>query len=171
MSTRHAITTQATTRRTTTTRVIATGLAVSAVVTGLTLTDAPRAHGFEVIGWGPSLTAQNEARAMAIAESEHGFQVTCEAGNFRGTVVGEITGYRPSRHIGVLGYRIEKLNGQQGGNKANVNLHANSDKKSGDDLIQDGGWHDIRLVEFAGPADVEIIFDKSGSDPRCSRII
>ena len=85
--------------------------------------------------------------------------------------------------IYAMDYKITKLNGQSGGNKANLNMgHSKvpmlgweNQIKSNDDLKQDGQWHQLSKIlakYFNGRDNIEVgfefIFDKSGADPSCN---
>lgn len=117
--------------------------------------------------------------------------VSCTAGNFRGTAN---VLYNLHRHgnndfqigwVTVQNYKIDKLNNQKGGNKANVNLKRAHLKtvKSSDSMKQDGNTYLLGLRSnehtrvfkkydnFYSSMTVEFIFDKSGSDPRCEATI
>ena len=73
-------------------------------------------------------------------------------------------------------YRITRLNGQSGGNKANINLYLYNEPSqwrhnSPDSMWQDGQWHNYPNAR-ASLRDwgwitvvVRFIFDKSGDDP------
>lgn len=75
-------------------------------------------------------------------------------------------------------YQITRLNGQDGGNKANLNLSVTGAEywrsESPDAMWQDGDWHSYNrggsLRPYSGSVwiEAEFIFDKSGSDPRGS---
>ena len=113
----------------------------------------------------------------------HDFTLTCKAGNFTGVIEGTAgRHFQTGKWVHTKRYKITRINGQSGGNKANVNLSAgkapNFDRGnmvySPDRMIQDGKWHDLNLVRqnlAVGNARVEafyeFIFDKSGPDPRC----
>lgn len=122
--------------------------------------------------------------AASLAENSVGQKVpfiqSCSVGNFQGFVDGEYGITATGRYIQTARYKIVRKNGQQGGNKANLNLHLNLkgstrpyDKlKSPDSLIQDGQWHTLVLgrntrVREALEFKYEFIFDKSGIDPSC----
>lgn len=112
---------------------------------------------------------------------------TCTKGNFRGEV--EVS-YGLETRPGYYGtqfamrthrYRIIKSNGQQGGNKANINIGARTNQHSGswmtarspDSMIQNGQWYDLNITswrEHTAPyyfSEIEFVFDKSGKDPKC----
>lgn len=110
---------------------------------------------------------------------------TCSSGNFRGEVKGTHS-YVPGSsvyRVQVDEYRIVKSNGQQGGNKANINVrlghapnfsNATGWNRSPDRMIQNGQWFaapDNLWHQTTGQGDLtmatEFIFDKSGPDPRC----
>jgi hypothetical protein len=115
------------------------------------------------------------------------YNVSCASGNFKGEA--EITSDSNEStggfEVKVNKYKITKSEGQSGGNKANVNLKATYgwnesvkklEDKSSDSMQQDGKWHNLSL-EVGGVriphwnmlrSEVEFVFDKSGSDPRCT---
>ena len=102
-------------------------------------------------------------------------RLSCSAGNFRGEVTGYVkySNQDSSKYFIIEKYRITKLNGQKGGNKANINTTTERySKKSPDSMNQNGEWHDLHHNGFVNsynvPLTVEFIFDKSGSDPRCT---
>ncbi|WP_066514309.1 hypothetical protein [Curtobacterium ammoniigenes] len=100
--------------------------------------------------------------------------VSCSAGNFTGTAELRVSSPASDGSTttgSVLRYRIQKHNGQQGGNKANINLFVGGNSaKSPDRMIQDGNWHtlDLWTAGNSSRGEIQFIFDKSGSDPRCS---
>ena len=74
-------------------------------------------------------------------------------------------------------YRITRLNGQQGGNKANLNFFFDSlqswSSRSPDAMWQDGAWHSYARGGWIGANKqarffAEFVFDKSGDDPKAS---
>lgn len=115
--------------------------------------------------------------------NNHDFSLTCKSGNFTGVVEGTAGRHaQAGKWVQTKRYKITRINGQKGGNKANVNLSAGKAPNfsrdnvvySPDRMIQDGQWHDLNLTRHnlaAGSSRVEaayeFIFDKSGSDPRC----
>lgn len=128
----------------------------------------------------PSLGAANAASAAtatsAAAPTFIDKTVSCSAGNFTGTAELRVTSPSSDGSVTdarVLRYKIQKHNGQQGGNKANINLFIGGNSaKSPDRMIQDGNWHGSELGT-AGYGDwgrIQFIFDKSGSDPRCDAV-
>lgn len=124
----------------------------------------------------PSIGAGNSIGFQTKPEAK--FTVSCGAGNFIGYAEGVLGATRYSEYVRIDRYRIVKLNGQQGGNKANVNLTSigkdgsKGEEKSADRMNQDGQWHNLKtgtshIYPGLQSAHVEFIFDKSGSDPRC----
>lgn len=120
--------------------------------------------------------------------SEH---VTCSAGNFKGEANISWASDGSRTRVEIQSYRITRLNGQAGGDKANINISAESywenwlmwdyrwdTHYSPDRMIQDGRWHTYgaglvanshpMLGPLRTPTNIEFIFDKSGSDPRCT---
>lgn len=111
------------------------------------------------------------------------FTLTCRVGNFIGVVEGAAgNNYYIGKWVDTKRYKITRINGQKGGNKANVNLNAGKAPSFSRDnvvyspnrMIQDGNWHDLRLsrMYFAdrntrSATSYEFIFDKSGRDPSC----
>jgi hypothetical protein len=119
-------------------------------------------------------------------------EVSCDAANFRGTA--EVK-WRwrddgsdwKAFDARMVRYKIDKLQGQSGGNKANINLgldtYYNGNEHTGygwlnspDAMKQDGQWHSDTILGKSGhtsrldgsaKASVEFIFDRSGTDPRC----
>lgn len=129
----------------------------------------------------PTGSSVNAGRSGVIA--------TCSNGNFRGEA--EIstrytTDYYQGSHAEavVTKYKITKSNGQQGGNHANVNLRLRSYSPgnttgvwgySSDNLLQNSTWQKLGVWEdvdaFKGQpveTSVEFVFDKTGSDPKCT---
>lgn len=111
------------------------------------------------------------------------FSLSCSSGNFTGVVEGVMGNhFQVGKWVHTTRYKITRSNGQSGGNKANINLYAAKSPNYGegkasspDSMKQDGNWHDLNLTRQnmgVGSAEVELyyefIFDKSGSDPRCS---
>lgn len=112
--------------------------------------------------------------------------VSCTNGNFKGEAEVRVDRNATTGAFGVdvLKYRITRSNGQGGGSKANVNLSGyyyvdskkhTSDSKSSDSMKQDGAWHALSLRVVGTPrpdrnatgSNVQFVFDKSGSDPKC----
>lgn len=115
---------------------------------------------------------------------EKTFSLTCKSGNFVGVAEGKVGNhFQAGRWVHLTSYKITRLNGQKGGNKANVNLYASPAPNfirnehrapSRDSMIQDGKWHSVALTRSnfvvaskKGELVVEFVFDKSGTDPRC----
>ena len=114
------------------------------------------------------------------------FHLSCKptSGNFLGEVRGDYyMGSAGPVSIYAKNYKITRLNGQNGGNKANFNMgHSvvpmlgwENQTKSNDDLKQDGQWHQLSKIQyrlFNGRDMMEVgfefIFDKSGPDPTCN---
>lgn len=110
------------------------------------------------------------------------WSTSCSNGDFKGTVGG--TYWSDSARNTVVQtswYMITRSNGQDGGNKANLNTkfqdmntgNSYDGAKSGDNLMQDNVRHDISLTNMAiaSPRVLlrhEFIFDKSGGDPKCN---
>lgn len=126
---------------------------------------------------------------------------SCTTGNFTGeadvTTTFTPNGDGNNWTTTVDRYRITRLNGQSGGNKANVNLDFYLERggvgwelgktvPSADAMIQDGAWHNLGTsgtiqnvplelqalynpgyAVLSGFVSVRFIFDKSGSDPSC----
>ncbi|MHC8286713.1 hypothetical protein ACYZUD_07730 [Pseudomonas sp. XS1P51] len=129
---------------------------------------------FPLMGNAATSSAANTAKAAS-----QPFSVSCTSGNFKGEATGHYYNYGSSKSIYLKYYRITKSNDQQGGNKANVNLGAfnasgsgSKQVKSPDSMKQDGQWHSQDLSITYAPwsstqIQVEFVFDKSGSDPKC----
>ena len=117
-----------------------------------------------------------EARLTRVAK--------CTKGNFTGELEYTWGGRNPFR-VSAARYRITKKNGQQGGNKANINIWVGTRQheggprgwnkaKSSDSMIQNGTWYDLDMHGWHWEqqrfyfAKFEFIFDKSGADPRCT---
>lgn len=124
-------------------------------------------------------TIGSSSNTAGFQTSEAGFTRSCSKGNFTGYVTGVIGRIQNITYVRIDSYRIVKSAGQGGGNKANVNLWSygqwgdRSERKSPDSMKQDSQWHELKMsTSHQGyglrSAHVEIIFDKSGSDPRCS---
>lgn len=103
----------------------------------------------------------------------------CTKGNFTGEL--EVSwGGRPFV-MRAHRYRITKRNGQQGGNKANINMFTRTNQHSGnwevarspDKMVQNGQWYnlDLQVTDYRAASyyfsEVEFVFDKSGTDPKC----
>ncbi|WP_321837382.1 hypothetical protein [Pseudomonas kulmbachensis] len=117
---------------------------------------------------------------------EKTFSLTCKSGNFVGVAQGKVGNhFQTGKWAHVTSYKITRLNGQSGGNKANVNLYASPAPNFGrsehrdpskDSMIQDGKLHNVLLKRSnmglvsskKGELYVEFVFDKSGPDPRCA---
>ncbi|MGK9146149.1 hypothetical protein KXS11_00790 [Plantibacter flavus] len=144
-----------------------------------------------------SATVVSTPPARAAVVSSSGLRtVSCTQGNFRGeaqirptfTGTNSWSGSGNTWHARVESYRITRLNGQSGGNKANADVatHQVSNgtpkysalKYSPDNLRQDGQWHSLSSQSYTLPivmldtsyleASVRFVFDKSGSDPQCT---
>ena len=103
--------------------------------------------------------------------------LSCDNGNFEGEV---ILTYGSIGYLTANTYKIKKSNGQQGGNKANINIkildvasgHQIAEFKSPDSMLQNNTWQSLPM-KGSVPRDrplvllAEFIFDKSGSDPKC----
>ncbi|MGK9148432.1 hypothetical protein KXS11_12470 [Plantibacter flavus] len=106
--------------------------------------------------------------------------ISCSTGNFNGQAKVVLDSRPEGVWVTVKEYKITRQNGQSGGNKANVNVAVRSGAyetgwfKSADSMIQDGRWHSggptAGLSNYNGVevGYVQFIFDKSGSDPRCT---
>ena len=124
--------------------------------------------------------------AVAAPLKEIPFQWSCKpsSGKFLGEVRGHYyMGAGGPESIYAMDYKITKLNGQSGGNKANLKMgHSKvpmlgweNQIKSNDDLKQDGQWHQLSKIlakYFNGRDNIEVgfefVFDKSGADPSCN---
>ncbi|MGK9146148.1 hypothetical protein KXS11_00785 [Plantibacter flavus] len=134
------------------------------------------------------------AAAASVASGTH--LVQCTSGNFRGearvrTVFNGADSWHPSANswtVAVESYRISRLNGQSGGNKANLNMRSVTHTDGGsstsqwdvspDNLRQTSTWTPLESVAVTTrvalantrwlDAELQFIFDKSGSDPRCT---
>lgn len=128
------------------------------------------------------------------------FTASCTTGNFKGEAQftpkfnggSSWTGSGNTWTATVDHYRIQRFNGQQGGNKANVKMRIAQNrtnaaskiyapamgwKSSPDSMMQDGQWHflDMSLSQEVSlnvtnelVVDIAFVFDKSGGDPSCS---
>lgn len=116
------------------------------------------------------------------AGKNYDFTLTCRVGNFIGVVEGTAGVIYNVKWVDTKRYKITRINGQKGGNKANVNLNAGKAPSfrrgnmanSPDRMIQDGNWHDLstyRVLSAERSTKVEtsyeFVFDKSGRDPSC----
>ena len=103
--------------------------------------------------------------------------LSCSNGNFSGEVY---VNYADIGFLSANTYKIEKSNGQQGGNKANINIkvldlysgYQYVVFKSPDSLLQNNTWQSLDMkgpVPRGRPVQIqaEFIFDKSGADPKC----
>lgn len=113
-------------------------------------------------------------------------QITCRSGNFIGTADVTLSLTLSTFTAEVTRYKIEKLNEQAGGNKANLRLDTGYQvdeknwmgvelQRSDDSMIQNGVWQSLDLrSEFSNRgsviygASVKFTFDKSGIDPSCT---
>lgn len=116
--------------------------------------------------------------------------VSCSAGNFTGSAKVDITLVDwVAKQAKVTGYKITKINNQQGGNRANLHLLAEKGAYMGfpagfgnlvgvgaysnDNLRQDGAWHSptsevkVSSSGLLRNMTVKFIFDKDGADPSC----
>lgn len=110
---------------------------------------------------------------------------TCGVGKFKGEAEYRKVVHPTYTSFTVTKYKITRLNGQKGGNKANVNVFGywrtngkiNSDaKRSADRMKQDGNWHsqtlNVATMNHSNQSyEIQFIFDKSGPDPRCSATV
>jgi hypothetical protein len=102
--------------------------------------------------------------------------LTVHVGNFKGELTFDYWFDDKNFNFESVQYRITRLNGQSGGNKANVNLYLCNEPSdwwhnSPDSMWQDGQWHNYPNAR-ASLRDwgwitvvVRFIFDKSGDDP------
>ena len=121
-------------------------------------------------------------RARQVKEKHGGQPVTItdtlrvETGNFRGELTFDYWFDGLQFNFKTVQYRITLLNGQSGGNKANINLHLWNEPSewkhnSPDAMWQDGQWHNYPNADVSLRAwgwitvYVTFIFDKSGDDP------
>ncbi|MFS2199815.1 hypothetical protein ACCD00_14955 [Pseudomonas sp. Pseusp3] len=128
----------------------------------------------------PNIGSPNPGNPNFGSSASKPFHVSCSTGNFTGEAKGHYFNYGSSKSVYLKEYRITKHNGQSGGNKANVNLvvanfngGGSKEVKSPDRMKQDGQWNAQDLSVMHAPWSsaqirVEFIFDKSGSDPRCT---
>lgn len=126
--------------------------------------------------------ANSAAHTGASVKATQHWEATCSSGNFTGTVTGQSVAWGENAWtVGTLQYRIVKRNGQQGGNKANINFRlgaapsmsqATGWSRSPDKMVQNGSWYQLHLLNEGNyqqaMAEIEFVFDKSGSDPRCT---
>lgn len=110
---------------------------------------------------------------------------SCSVGKFKGEVEYKKTVHQNYTALSITKYKISRLKGQSGGNKANVNLFGywrtngrlNSDvSRSPDKMKQDSKWHNQKLTVATmnhshQQYEIQFIFDKSGPDPRCSATV
>lgn len=108
--------------------------------------------------------------------------VRVQTGNFVGELTYDYAFKDRQFHFQTVEYKITRLNGQSGGNKANINILLWNDvggytqwgHNSPDAMWQDGLTHNypnaqVSLREWGWTTVwVEFIFDKSGGDPRKS---
>lgn len=124
--------------------------------------------------------AADSETAGSVNATSTPFSVSCSNGNFTGEAKGVYYNYGSNKSVYLQEYRITRQNNQSGGNKANVNLvvanflgSGSKEEKSPDSMKQDGQWHSQSLAIMYAPWSsaqirVEFIFDRSGSDPRCT---
>jgi len=166
------------------------------------ITMAITTFGLLVVPFG-SGPAQAEEAVTPLAVTSVPGTGSCTTGNFKGEVE-TTTQFTPGGNGGewkttVNRYRITRLNGQSGGNKANVDLSfgvnrvgfgnlVNRAANSPDAMIQDGQWHtlntsgtiqDVPLLHnrsgniydpLEASIAVKFTFDKSGADPSCQTV-
>ncbi|MFJ4225704.1 hypothetical protein [Microbacterium sp. NPDC089695] len=133
-----------------------------------------------VAGLGASMLATPAIASDRMAPTYTSQLISCSSGNFRGEAVVKFYSHEL---VQVSDYRIIKLNGQSGGSKANVNTtiwgeslsgyYSSFSKDSPDAMKQDGVWRPLGHSAFRKlnswlDVEVQFIFDKSGSDPRCT---
>lgn len=115
--------------------------------------------------------------ASTAQASTRNIHLSCENGNFEGEV---ILTYASIGYLTANTYKIKKSNGQQGGNKANINIkildltsgYKHAEFKSPDRMLQNNTWQSL---DMQGPVlrdrplvvVAEFIFDKTGGDPKC----
>jgi hypothetical protein len=114
---------------------------------------------------------------------------SCSKSNFIGEAKVDVTLVDgTAKKAAITKYKITKISDQKGGNKANINLKAESGRyiyfppgygrfegvssKSSDNNRQDGEWNNLTGVNLSSTGmlrsmSVEFIFDKSGADPSC----
>ena len=122
------------------------------------------------------LTGNTAVSTIASSNSStKDLKFSCTAGNFKGEVWGYVSQVpnSPTKVFHLSEYRITKYNGQSGGNKANINVSTvGYSKNSPDSMIQDGTWRHLGYIgnvrNYNGALNVQFVFDKSGSDPRCT---
>lgn len=96
--------------------------------------------------------------------------VSCSRDNFIGEAKMEFN----DNYLAITEYRITRINGQKGGDKANVNLIVDQNYYSPDAMIQDGQWHKYWGSVLKSPTRgdaVQFIFDQSGWDVDCHAYI
>jgi hypothetical protein len=146
------------------------GSAMPTIITATALTFAAIGSSFFGSTVAPSTPDAGRAEAAWIS---------CTSGNFEGRARVTIEHGSLSSTARVDQYQIFRRNGQGGGNKANVDLRIQNSAAtspwsfSPDSMKQDGGIYPVSLFAAvpkagAATASVEFVFDKSGSDPRCT---
>ncbi|MFL1416343.1 hypothetical protein ACI77M_08965 [Pseudomonas fildesensis] len=101
---------------------------------------------------------------------------------FTGYISGTLKTYSNGRKVVSIPHvRISKSGGQQGGNKANFEMHATGQgfyfdsDYSADNLKQDGTWNNVNMAVSSYSSNmvnnlrIKFTFDKSGSDPSCTQ--
>lgn len=122
--------------------------------------------------------ATPEASPNTAQSAAKPFSVSCKSEDFRGEAKGIFYDYGFHKSVYLKEYRITKTGGSNR-HQANVNMtvadfNGKGSKKhnSTDSMKQDGQWHAINLHVEApwrySQVRVEIIFDKSGADTKCT---
>jgi hypothetical protein len=106
---------------------------------------------------------------------------TSSSKGFTGYISGTLKTYSNGlKVVSIPHVRISKSGGQQGGNKANFEMHMtgqgfyHASAYSYDNLKQTGAWNNVNMVvsSYSGMVNnlrIKFTFDKSGSDPSCTQ--
>lgn len=140
-----------------------------------------------IFGGGASgaLVAMPANGASNSAPTTHTGYATCSIGKFKGEVEYKKIVHKAYTAFSITKYKISRLKGQSGGNKANINLFGywrtngkiNSDvSRSPDRMKQNSKWHEQKLTVATmnhshQSYEIQFIFDKFGPDPRCSTTV
>lgn len=128
---------------------------------------------------------------------------SCSTGNFIGSIKYNIKTDSNKITTTMTHYKIQRINGQKGGNKGNINVTGSRTTgvrnatggtnwvvsggktyRSPDNRNQNGNWHQFGHTGYVweGPIptgayikranlDIEFVFDKAGSDPKCNKYV
>lgn len=127
-----------------------------------------------------SNAAPNDGSTSSSVSTKAVIEWYCSPSNnykFRGHIVGHTVVSSGLSYFQVERYKITRIDGQGGGNRANLNIYMGNrpnfdfTAQSPDNLKQDSQWHNLNLrVNYPSSANAikfKFIFDTSGTDPSC----